>query len=66
MEKRIKPIRNENDYEEALLLAEELITLDPAPGTEEANQLLIIATLIESYEKSSFLLDISLTADAVK
>jgi len=66
MEIRIKPIRNENDYEEALLLAEELITLDPAPNTDEADQLSIIAVLIDSYEKSNFPMEIPSAVDAIK
>ena len=66
MKNRIKPIRNENDYEEALLLAEELVIMDPAPNTDEADQLSIIATLIEGYEKSNFPLDIPSAIDAIK
>ena len=66
MEIRIKPIRNEIDYEEALLLAEELIALNPAPNTDEADQLSIIAVLIDSYEKSNFPLEIPSAVDAIK
>jgi len=66
MEYRVKPIKNENDYEEALLLAEELITLDPAPNTDESDQLSIIAILIESYEKSNFPMEIPSAVDAIK
>ena len=66
MEKRLKPIRNDNDYEDALSLAEELVTANPAPNTDEADQLSILATLIENYEKSAFPMEIPSAIDAIK
>jgi HTH-type transcriptional regulator/antitoxin HigA len=45
----IKPIRTERDYEAAL----ERITalMDARPGTEEGDELDILATLVEAYEE---------------
>jgi len=66
MEKRLKPIRNDNDYEEALVYAQELVVADPAPNTDEADQLAILATLISNYEKDNFPMDIPSAIDAIK
>jgi HTH-type transcriptional regulator/antitoxin HigA len=66
METRLKPINNDIDYEEALALAEELVAIDPAPNTVEADKLSILATLIESYEKSNFPLEIPSAIDAIR
>lgn len=50
----IKPIRNENDYNEALLLLEELVALDPHPDSEDGNKLSILSALVEIYENDHF------------
>ena len=47
----IKPIRTESDYDAALNAAGSL--MDAKPGTPEADQLEVIALLIEQYEKSA-------------
>ena len=54
MNGRIKPIKNDTDYDEALVLMEKLVSQDPAPNTDKADQISILATLIEDYEKNHF------------
>jgi HTH-type transcriptional regulator/antitoxin HigA len=66
MSGRIKPIKNDADYGEALILTERLVSLDPAPNTEKADQLAILATLIENYEKNHFPIDTPSAADAIQ
>jgi len=51
---RIKTIKNNQDYQEALELLEHLIDADPLPGTETADQLDVLAVLIEKYESEAF------------
>lgn len=63
---RIKSIKNDTDYGEALALMEELVSRDPAPDTEEADRLSVLAILIENYEKNYFPLDIPSAVDAIK
>ena len=63
---KIKPIKSQNDYKEALGTIEELIMLDPEPDTEESDLLNILAILVENYEKANFPLDIPTAIDAIK
>ncbi len=44
----IKPIRNEQDYEAALAEIDRIF--DAQPGSEEADRLEILVTLVEAYE----------------
>jgi len=48
----ITPIRSETDYENTLQRINDLI--DAKSGTEEFDELEILTTLIEAYERSSF------------
>lgn len=50
----IKVIKSEKDYEEALSKLDDLMLMNPKNGTEEADQLHLLAALIENYEKNSF------------
>lgn len=50
----IKPIRNNDDYEEALRALELLVAADPDPDSEDGDRLNILATLIESYENAHY------------
>ena len=54
--KKIKviKIKTENDYKESLSMLEELMLLNPVTGSEEADQLNLLSTLIENYEKNHF------------
>ncbi|MDD4700547.1 MAG: ImmA/IrrE family metallo-endopeptidase [Oscillospiraceae bacterium] len=47
---KIRVIKNEQDYEEALKLVEELISRDPDPDSTEGEQLSLLSTLIQDYE----------------
>ncbi len=48
----IKPIRNESDYKKALEHLE--ILFDATMGTEEGDELEILAIVIDNYEKENF------------
>jgi HTH-type transcriptional regulator/antitoxin HigA len=48
----IKPIKNQQDYELAMVTIEKL--WDAKSGSTEADKLDILATLVESYEKQQF------------
>jgi HTH-type transcriptional regulator/antitoxin HigA len=63
---RIKAIRDENDYKEALAMLEVLIDMNPAPDSAESEQLDILSTLIESYEAKSFPQELPSAIDAIK
>ncbi len=48
----IKPIRNEKDYQDAMLRLENIF--DAKRGTEEGDELEILALLIDNYESENF------------
>lgn len=50
----IKLITDKEEYKRALAEVERLIELDPEPGTPEADRLILLAKLIEVYEKEHF------------
>ncbi len=49
---KIKPIKTEADYYEALKEIERIF--DAAPGTQEGDRLDILTTLVEAYEEKHF------------
>jgi HTH-type transcriptional regulator/antitoxin HigA len=49
---RIKPLKTEADYQEALKEIEHLF--DAAPGTREGDRLDVLTTLVEAYEEKHF------------
>mgnify|MGYP001587892177 CR=1 FL=1 len=51
---KIKVIKTEQDYLEALKLVEELMSRDPNPDSAEGEQLNLLSTLIEDYEARAF------------
>src|SRR4030042_2068008 len=51
---KIRVIKTEQDYQEALKLAEELIAHDPSPDSAEGEQLSLLGTLIQDYEARAF------------
>lgn len=51
---KIKVIKTEQDYKDALELVEKLMSLDPDPESDEGEQLALLATLIEDYEERMF------------
>lgn len=55
MEIRIRPIRNEEDYEAALAEIDGL--MDAHPGTPEGDRLDVLVTLVEAYEARYWTID---------
>jgi len=51
---KIKVIKTEQDYQEALKLAEELIGRNPNSDSTEGEQLSLLSTLIQDYEVKAF------------
>lgn len=51
---KIKIIKTEQDYQEALKMVEELISRDPNPDSAEGEQLSLLTTLIQDYESRVF------------
>lgn len=50
----IKVIKSAGDYEAALTEIEELVDLDPAPGTPAGEKIELLALVIENYEAKEF------------
>jgi len=51
---KIKVIRTEQDYKEAIELVEALIARDPDPDSTEGEQLSLLSALIQDYESRAF------------
>jgi HTH-type transcriptional regulator / antitoxin HigA len=64
MEIRVRPIRNEEDYEAALAEVDAL--MDAAPGTPEGDRLDVLVTLIEAYEARHWNIDPPDPIDAIR
>jgi HTH-type transcriptional regulator/antitoxin HigA len=60
----IKPIHNENDYREALNQIETL--MDAQENTPEGDQLDILVTLVEAYERKAYPMDLPDPVAAIK
>ncbi|MGB7416876.1 MAG: ImmA/IrrE family metallo-endopeptidase [Thermosynechococcaceae cyanobacterium] len=60
----IKPIRSEADYDAALAQIDSL--MDAAAGTDDADDLEVLATLVEIYEKQHFPVDMPDPIEAIK
>src|SRR5258708_2729849 len=60
----IKPIRGEADYERALRRVEEL--WNASEGSTESDELDILATLIEAYEREHYPIDLPDPIEAIK
>ncbi len=50
----IRPIHTEEDYNSSLREVEELMELDPEPGTTESDLLEILSVLVEKYEEEHY------------
>jgi HTH-type transcriptional regulator/antitoxin HigA len=61
---RVRPIKSNADYEAALARAETL--MDAEANTAEADELDVLATLIEAYEDKHFPMDFPDPVDAIK
>jgi HTH-type transcriptional regulator/antitoxin HigA len=51
----IKPIKNEQNYQESLSIIESL--MDAKPNTPQMDELEILTTLVESYEEQYYKID---------
>jgi HTH-type transcriptional regulator / antitoxin HigA len=60
----IKPIRNERDHENALRRVEEL--WDSPQGSAQSDELGILATLIDAYEREHHPIELPDPIDAIK
>jgi len=63
---KIKVIKTEKDYQEALKSVEELMSLDPNPDSTEGEQLSLLSTLIEDYEARIFPKTLPSPIEAIK
>jgi HTH-type transcriptional regulator/antitoxin HigA len=61
-----KLIKNEEQYEEYLIIAESLIDLDPEPGSREGDELELLTLLIEKYEDEHYPIDFPDPIEAIK
>ncbi len=62
----IRLIRNEAEHARALEALGELMARDPAPETDAAEQLRLLATVIEKYESERFPLELPDPVDAIR
>jgi HTH-type transcriptional regulator / antitoxin HigA len=60
----IKPIRTEKDYQAALARIEEIF--DAEPDTPEGDELEILASLVETYEKKNYPIGLPNPIEAIK
>lgn len=63
---KIKIIKTEKDYKDALRMAEQLIDLDPEPNSVEGDQLSLLTTLIQDYERRVFPRSLPDPVEAIK
>lgn len=61
---KIRPIRNEADYQKALERLE--VIFDAKKGTEEGDELEILAIVIDNYENENFPIDMPDPISAIK
>lgn len=61
---KIKPIKTDKDYNQALERLEEIF--DAKPGTPEGDELDVLSMLIEKYEKENFPIDFPDPIEAIK
>ncbi|UCH93919.1 MAG: transcriptional regulator [Candidatus Aminicenantes bacterium] len=59
-------IKTDEQYEEALALVEELMDLNPEPGTGDADKLELLILLISNYEKEHFPMKMPDPIEAIK
>jgi HTH-type transcriptional regulator/antitoxin HigA len=62
----IKLIKSEQEHEQALARLMHLMDVDPGPGTAEADELDVLAVLIERYEEELFPMDLPDPVEAIK
>jgi HTH-type transcriptional regulator/antitoxin HigA len=62
----ITPIRTDDDYRNALRAVSALVDHDPAPDSPEGERLDVLSTLIESYERKHYPIDMPDPVEAIK
>ena len=62
----LKPIKNERDYDYALIRVDELMELNPDLGTQESDELEVIVMLIEKYEEKEWTISEPDPIEAIK
>ncbi|QFY90209.1 ImmA/IrrE family metallo-endopeptidase [Magnetovirga frankeli] len=62
---QLRVIKSENDYQAGMAALAELMELDPAPGSPEADQLELLGLLLEQYEDQHFPMDAPDPVDAI-
>lgn len=62
----ISPIRTEHDYEAAVKRLDQLLDLNPEPGSELDDELEILTTLVHAYEQVHYRIDLPDPIDAIK
>jgi len=62
----LKPIKNEKDYDNALMRVDELMELNPDLGTQESDELEVIVMLIEKYEEKEWAISEPDPIEAIK
>ena len=60
----IYPIKSKSDYNEALARVE--VLMDALPDTEEGNELDVLVTLLEAYERENFPIESPDPVEAIK
>ncbi len=60
----IRPVKNEEDYQEALRKIEKLF--DASPDTPEGDRLEVLTTLVEAYEARHYPIPVSDPIEAIK
>jgi len=58
-------IHNDDEHAEALATLDRLLDLDPQPGTPEADDLQLLALVIETYEKTRWPIGLPDPVDAI-
>ena len=62
----VQVIKNREQYEASLTEIDRLIASNPSAGTEEANELAVLAVLVENYEKERFRFEKPTPVEAIR
>lgn len=62
----IQPIHNTSDHEQALARLTQLLDADPAPDSDAAAELEVLATLVEKYEAEQFAIALPTPLEAIR
>lgn len=66
MQMDIRPIRNESDYDWALMEIAHYFEREPAPGTADAARFDVLASLIEAYEAKHWAIEAPDAVEAIQ